>query len=106
MIVGKPRFISRRDQIIALAARHSILTIYFDRDFAARRGLISCGASIEGGAHPAGNDAGRILPGAKPASLPIAQPAKFELVINLKTAKALGLAIPPALLALADEVVE
>jgi putative tryptophan/tyrosine transport system substrate-binding protein len=101
-----PVFLSERELILELATHHSVPVMYFDRIFTVSGGLMSYGASLAELFRQSGVYVGRILKGEKPAHLPVQQPTKFELVINLNTAKQLGLSIPPMLIARADEVIE
>jgi putative tryptophan/tyrosine transport system substrate-binding protein len=107
LVAADPFFFMKRDQLVALSARYSVPTMYFFREFATAGGLISYGSRLAEGYHQIGVYTGRILKGAKPADLPISQQSeKIELVINLKTAKALGLTVPLSLLTRADELIE
>jgi ABC-type uncharacterized transport system substrate-binding protein len=106
LVVGDPFFDTRRDNIIAFAAQQKLPALYQFREYAVDGGLMSYGVSFPEAYREVGIYAARLLKGAKPADLPVIQSVKYELVINLKAAKALGLSVPDKLLALADEVIE
>ena len=106
LVIADPFFIARREQVVALAASHAMPAIYPFSWFPECGGLMSYGGALGGLYQQVGTYVGRILKGAKPVDLPIQQNTRYQLVINLKTAKALSLTVPPSLLARADEVIE
>ncbi len=106
VVATDPLLISHRNRLVALAAQHSVPAVYGLRDFVTAGGLLSYGADLADAYRQVGVYVARILKGAKPADLPVIQPTKFELVINLKTGKALGLTVPSGVLAIADDIIE
>jgi len=106
LVVGDPSYIARREQIVALAGRTAIPAIYEWREFASAGGLISYGPNLTRIYREMGLYTGKVLNGAKPADLPVQQPTNFEMIVNLKTARTLGLTVPSTILARADELIE
>src|SRR5262249_49609392 len=106
LVSGDSFLVAQREQLVALAARHAVPTLYHRREFTAVGGLLSYGPPLSEAYYVVGDFTGRILKGKKPADIPVHQSTKFELAINLKTAKALAITLPPTLLAIADEVIE
>jgi putative tryptophan/tyrosine transport system substrate-binding protein len=106
LVQADPVFTSLREAIVTLASRHAVPAIYPLREFATSGSLISYGASLTGSYRLAGGYVGKPLKGAKPADLPVQQPTTFELIVNLNTAQALGLTVPPSILSHVDEVIE
>jgi putative tryptophan/tyrosine transport system substrate-binding protein len=106
LVTGSPFFATQRERIVALAARHRLPAIYEASNYTAAGGLMSYGPNVPEVYHQVGVYVGQILKGAKPSDLPVIQPSTLELAINRRTARALGLEIPPTLLAIADEVIE
>jgi putative ABC transport system substrate-binding protein len=106
VIVTDPFLLGQREQLVRLAAHYKVPTVYFLREFVEAGDLLSYGPDIASGYHQAGNYTGQILGGAKPATMPVLRPTRFDFFLDMKTAKAIGLSLPDPLLVLADEVIE